>query len=85
MAAKPGRNDRCPCGSGKKYKNCCAEKQARKMSPASWAAVVAIAAAACVLVVLLFRAAQGGAGTALPGAGICPPGQIWDPTHGHCH
>lgn len=20
---KPGRNDRCPCGSGKKYKNCC--------------------------------------------------------------
>lgn len=21
--AKPGRNDRCPCGSGKKYKTCC--------------------------------------------------------------
>jgi len=20
---KVGRNDRCPCGSGKKYKNCC--------------------------------------------------------------
>jgi preprotein translocase subunit SecA len=20
---KPGRNDQCPCGSGKKYKNCC--------------------------------------------------------------
>jgi len=20
---KPGRNDKCPCGSGKKYKNCC--------------------------------------------------------------
>jgi len=20
----PGRNDPCPCGSGKKYKNCCA-------------------------------------------------------------
>lgn len=19
----PGRNDKCPCGSGKKYKNCC--------------------------------------------------------------
>ena len=19
----PGRNDRCPCGSGKKYKKCC--------------------------------------------------------------
>ena len=21
--AKTGRNDPCPCGSGKKYKNCC--------------------------------------------------------------
>lgn len=21
--AKVGRNDKCPCGSGKKYKNCC--------------------------------------------------------------
>ena len=24
--AKPGRNDRCPCGSGKKYKVCCLTK-----------------------------------------------------------
>lgn len=23
---KPGRNDPCPCGSGKKYKKCCEEK-----------------------------------------------------------
>ena len=23
MSAKPRRNDPCPCGSGKKYKNCC--------------------------------------------------------------
>jgi methionyl aminopeptidase len=23
---KPGRNDPCPCGSGKKYKNCCLRK-----------------------------------------------------------
>ena len=22
-APKVGRNDPCPCGSGKKYKNCC--------------------------------------------------------------
>ncbi|TXT20523.1 MAG: hypothetical protein FD134_2892, partial [Gallionellaceae bacterium] len=21
--SKPGRNDPCPCGSGKKYKHCC--------------------------------------------------------------
>ena len=23
QAPKPGRNERCPCGSGKKYKKCC--------------------------------------------------------------
>lgn len=23
---KPKRNDACPCGSGKKYKQCCAQK-----------------------------------------------------------
>lgn len=26
IAKKPGRNDPCPCGSGKKYKNCCGRK-----------------------------------------------------------
>lgn len=24
--SKPGRNDPCPCGSGKKYKKCCEKK-----------------------------------------------------------
>jgi tetratricopeptide (TPR) repeat protein len=28
MAQKVGRNDPCPCGSGKKYKKCCLEKEA---------------------------------------------------------
>lgn len=26
MADKPGRNDPCPCGSGKKFKQCCITK-----------------------------------------------------------
>jgi tetratricopeptide (TPR) repeat protein len=26
LRATPGRNDRCPCGSGRKFKNCCARK-----------------------------------------------------------
>ncbi len=26
MSKSPGRNDRCPCGSGKKYKQCCLRK-----------------------------------------------------------
>ena len=28
MVQKPGRNDPCPCGSGKKYKKCCLHKDA---------------------------------------------------------
>jgi len=27
MTEKTGRNDPCPCGSGKKYKACCIQKQ----------------------------------------------------------
>jgi preprotein translocase subunit SecA len=27
--AKVGRNDPCPCGSGKKYKNCCMRTMAK--------------------------------------------------------
>ena len=27
MTKKIGRNDPCPCGSGKKYKQCCLAKQ----------------------------------------------------------
>ena len=26
-----GRNDRCPCGSGRKYKKCCLETDARQL------------------------------------------------------
>ena len=32
---KTGRNDPCPCGSGKKYKHCCLEKDlAAELAPA---------------------------------------------------
>lgn len=29
---KPGRNDPCPCGSGKKYKRCCMKVVKRNLS-----------------------------------------------------
>lgn len=29
MNEKVGRNDPCPCGSGKKYKSCCLEKESK--------------------------------------------------------
>jgi uncharacterized protein YecA (UPF0149 family) len=27
VSGEPGRNDPCPCGSGKKYKQCCLKKK----------------------------------------------------------
>lgn len=32
MVEKVGRNEPCPCGSGKKYKNCCLQKDQQKGS-----------------------------------------------------
>ncbi len=32
MSKKIGRNDPCPCGSGKKYKSCCWKKDQPKSS-----------------------------------------------------
>ena len=34
---KPGRNDPCPCGSGRKYKNCCLKKdRAKRIRESAW-------------------------------------------------
>lgn len=33
MTEKVGRNDPCPCGSGKKYKSCCLAKEQQKRHP----------------------------------------------------
>lgn len=33
MEQKIGRNDPCPCGSGKKYKACCIDKPIKKPLP----------------------------------------------------
>ena len=44
--AKIGRNDRCPCGSGKKYKHCCmAQHEAAARQKLAVAASVTTAAA----------------------------------------
>lgn len=47
-AGKPGRNDKCPCGSGRKYKQCCLEKdeEAAREARAKAAEEAAAAAAA---------------------------------------
>jgi hypothetical protein len=80
---KIGRNERCPCGSGRKYKNCCANKVGR-ISPVGWVAIAAAVLAAGVLGALVLQMVRGGDEARIP---TCPPGQVWSsaPGHGHCH
>lgn len=78
---KIGRNDPCPCGSGRKYKNCCANKTGR-IRAVGWVAIAAAALAVGVLGVLLVRMMRGDDQAFTP---TCPPGQVWSAEHGHCH
>lgn len=79
MATTVGRNDPCPCGSGRKYKNCCADKASWRDNPILLGAVVVL-----LLVfglVLIGRTFSSGDSAAR----ACPPGQVWSDDHGHCH
>lgn len=77
MSDKPKRNDPCPCGSGRKYKNCCLDKENSTLT--SKLGVVGIVIA--VLLGLWFL------GNALSGEGNpdCPEGTTWSEAHQHCH
>ena len=73
--AKTGRNDQCPCGSGRKYKKCCEQKapsraQSRFLIIAVGAAVLAAFAAG----IMSFNADGSRADT-----------RVWSPEHGHYH
>ncbi|MEO5894970.1 MAG: SEC-C metal-binding domain-containing protein [Vicinamibacterales bacterium] len=68
----PGRNDACPCGSGKKYKRCCQLKKSGAMS----SRLILLAVAGAVLAVIL---------AALGNARNSASGRVWSAEHGHYH
>ena len=72
-AQKIGRNDNCTCGSGRKYKQCCAGKS-DKMSPFSL--VVAVITVGAIAIAVVY---------ALTAAPVSGSRQVWDPDHGHYH
>jgi hypothetical protein len=73
--AKPGRNDPCSCGSGKKYKRCCESKTPDRRSSMFLMIAVGGAVVAAAVVVL----------ASLTGARSSSPTRVWDPVHGHYH
>ena len=70
------RNDPCPCGSGKKYKACCAVKRSRS----AWFAMVSVSVFAVIaLLVLVSVLRDSNAEREIP------PGYVWSEEHGHLH
>ena len=78
MSDEPSRNDPCPCGSGRKYKNCCLEKDGSALTSKLGVAGLIIA----VLVGLWFL---GNALSSENSTPDCPPGERWSEAHQHCH
>ncbi len=83
---KPGRNDPCPCESGKKYKHCC-EVKAGPMSHHKSLILVAgvLVIASGVWIGKAFFSSDAGQGSFLRAPGPAPPGKGWSPEHGHYH
>jgi SEC-C motif len=72
--AKTGRNDPCPCGSGRKFKKCCEAK-----TPARRQSLVLMAVIGLALVGGLAAAASSFRG------GSSGSVRVWDSGHGHYH
>ncbi len=76
--AKTGRNDPCPCGSGKKYKQCCEAKAAENTTLLTkWVAVVVGILGLLVAVgIVVFTDDT---------SRDAPSGRVWSTEHGHWH
>jgi hypothetical protein len=73
--AATGRNDLCTCGSGRKYKKCCASKTASARQSRVLMIVVGLfVVGALAAGVASFRAESSGGSV-----------RVWDPAHRHYH
>ncbi|MEY4636828.1 MAG: motif [Acidobacteriota bacterium] len=77
MNSKAGRNDACPCGSGKKYKKCCELKAARSRSNTTMLVIVGLLMAAG-LVAGITSLTSGDSHSGQPSG-------VWSAEHGHYH
>jgi hypothetical protein len=73
--AKVGRNEPCPCGSGKKYKNC----HEGKASSARSSRVLMLLVGAAVIAAIAAGVAS------FTGDRSASRTRVWDPVHGHYH
>ena len=73
-----GRNEPCPCGSGKKHKHCCAGKIPWYRESKWTGALVAAVLLGGLLAGVVFTGDDEADGSA-------PSGQVWSEEHQHWH
>jgi SEC-C motif len=75
-ATKAGRNDPCPCGSGKKYKKCCELTLQNSRGNTVLLVIVGLLMAAGVAT---------GISSFMSEKDVARPGGVWSAEHGHYH
>ncbi len=84
--AKTGRNDPCPCGSGRKYKQCCEREEVARGPGASrvllWVMAIVVGGG---LLVAFDRVRKGSLSSPEPYEYNAERNQYWDPSPGHGH
>ena len=78
--AKTGRNEACPCGSGKKFKHCCAVKAG---NPNPWVGRLLIGVVLALIAGAVFAGIS--SFSQHPSSTGAGPGRVWSPEHGHYH
>jgi hypothetical protein len=74
--AKPGRNDLCHCGSGRKYKKCHGPKEGPTDMRGRFLLIVVGGGIIAALAVGIAQFSSGGTADGT---------RTWDPAHGHYH
>jgi hypothetical protein len=75
MSSKPGRNDTCHCGSGKKFKKCHGLKQRKSRGSMVMLVIVSLLMVAGVAAVV----------SSLTSGDTGKPAGVWSAEHGHYH
>lgn len=77
QVAKVGRNDLCPCGSGKKFKKCHEAKQGRSRGATIMAVLVGVLLVGGIVSVAVNFSTDAAHEVKTTG--------VWSPEHGHYH
>lgn len=79
---KVSRNEPCPCGSGKKYKNCHMETEMHKSSRKQ--VLTYIMLFALIIIIAIIGVYLNNKESGSP-PGPAPAGKVWSEEHGHYH